>query len=80
MSICDFKIGEKIKCIRPHETVVHILTFGKLYQVVGEVYDSQIECIPIICDDGQRRNMFVNRFVRVTQKEFTDEEYESLLV
>lgn len=77
MSICRFKRGERVRCIDPDPYENYLQ--GKLYEVF-EDNDRFHQYIRVIGEDSVSRSMYRERFVRVTQKEFTDEEYERLLV
>jgi len=77
MSTCRFGKGEMVQCVDPDQFGNFLQ--GRLYKIV-EDYGVTHDYLRITGEDSKVRSMFRSRFVRVTQKEFTDEEYERLLV
>lgn len=59
------------------------ITNGKLYTLLENyaASGSRLDCVFIVDDEGSHMHYFANRFQKVNDnKEFTDAEYESLLV
>jgi len=71
--------GTYLRCVTGRDGI----TIGKIY-VLREDYVSsggRLDCVFIWGDGGFGQYYFANRFQKVNDnKEFTDEEYESLLV
>lgn len=77
MSTCSFRIGQTILC--KVDSAIFGLTEGKTYKVTQTMEDEQWY-VRVLCDDKVYRRVRAFRFVHQSQKEFTDEEYERLLV
>ena len=74
--------GDKVKCVGNAFGELNI-TIGKIYTLLEDyaTSGSRLDCVFIVDDKGNRMHYFANRFQKVNDnKEFTDEEYESLLV
>lgn len=71
--------GTYLRCINARFGI----TNGKLYTLLENYVasGSRLDCVFIVDDECNRMYYFANRFQKVNDnKEFTDEEYESLLV
>lgn len=78
----EWKQGYTIRCVRPYPK---LLTQGKLYTLLS---DTKYDGLPVsfyarvMSDNSNIIQFIANRFICVSEahKEFTDEEYESLLI
>lgn len=78
----EWKQGYTIRCVSPYP---ELLTQGKLYTLLSDTRYDDLQAsfyARVVCDRGTIIIFLAHRFVCVggTHKEFTDEEYEELLV
>lgn len=77
----EWKKGDKVRCVKP---INGLLTQTKIYTLLLDAYFDNFEpqwYVRLKTDVESVLNLYASRFVLIeSHKEFTDEEYESLLI
>lgn len=77
----EWKKGDKVRCVKP---INGLLNKTKIYTLLADAYFDNIEpqwYVKLKTDIESVQNLYASRFVLIeSHKEFTDEEYEELLV
>lgn len=77
----EWKKGDKVRCVKP---INGLLTQTKIYTLLLDAYFDNFGgqwYVKLITDIRSVQNLYASRFVLIeSHKEFTDEEYEELLV